>query len=183
MGISGAMFAMSAATAVSQISQGYAQKSEADYNASIIENEAKLIKVQSEIEQGQYQRLKGEYLSKSTSVAAAQGITLQGSTVAAMIGTRRQIEIDQAIAKFNATMNVNYKKSEADAYRRQGKAAVRSGYMNAFSSLLQGASSYAQQKKAPQKSTFDYNTKTPSQAFGGAGRSYSLPSSKTLRTI
>ncbi len=68
MGFAGAIFAVTAAQAVSQISQGYAMNSEAKanasmvedtgrFNASMLEGKAGLIDIQSDIEQGQYTRL------------------------------------------------------------------------------------------------------------------------------
>jgi len=186
MGFGGLIFAASAAMAVSQINQGYAQNAEAKanasmvedtgrYNAALLENKAKIIDVQSDIEQGQYQRLKGQHMSKSTAIVAKQGGALQGSALAAILNTQRQINIDQSISKFNFEMDKNLTMAEAaeqrrsagaqaDALRRGGKAAKRAGYTNAFSSLLQGATTYYMYKKPVKSTTFDYSTQTPKKA-------------------
>ncbi len=91
-----------------------------------------------------------------------------------MINAQTQIGIDQAIAKYNSTNESNYTRAgaaeqtrsaglQADQYRRGGKLAVRGGYTGAFSSLLQGATSYAMYKMPAAKSTtFDFSTKIPS---------------------
>ncbi len=183
MGFGGAMFAVAGAQAVSQIAQGYAGNSEAKanasmvedtgrYNASVLQGKASLIDIQSSIEQGQYTRLKGQYLSKSTASIAKQGITPEGSAMAVMLDAQTQINIDQSIAKFNSDTSKNYtiaeandairtSKLQADSLRRQGSASVRSGYAGAFSSMLQGGSNYLMYK-LPKSTTFDYSTTTPS---------------------
>lgn len=183
MGFGGALFAVAGAQAVSQIASGYAQNSEAQanasmvedtgrYNASLLQGKANLIDVQSDIEQGQYTRLKGQYASKSVANIAKQGIAPQGSAMAVMVNAQTQIGIDQAIAKFNSTTEKNYTIAEAndatrtaslqaDALRRSGSASVRSGYSGALSSLLQGTSNYLMYK-VPKNTTFDYSTRLPS---------------------
>lgn len=183
MGVAGALFAVTAAQGVSQIAQGYAQNSEANanassvedtgrYNASVLENKADTIDIQSNIEQGQYARMAGEYASKSTAAIAKQGIAPQGSALAVMLNAQTQIGIDQGIAKFNATTSKNYTLAQAsdaqrtaslqaDQLRRGGANAIRAGYTGALSSLMQGASNYAMYK-LPKSTTFDYSTKVPS---------------------
>ena len=143
MGFSGALLAMSAVQGISQIGQGYAEKAEAKFNATLLEGKAKLIDEQSNIEQGQYQRLKGQYMSKSVANVAKAGIGLQGSALAVMLDAQTQINIDQAISKFNFEQEKNYTKAQASQQRRAGKQAVYSGYSNAFSSALTGVSNYA----------------------------------------
>lgn len=190
MGFAGAIFAVTAAQAVSQISQGYVQNSEAKANASMVEDtgrynsallmgKADQIDIQGDIEQGQYTRLKGQYLSKSVAAVGKQGIGLQGSALAVILDTQTQIGIDQAIAKFNSTTDKNYTIAQAneatrsagvqaDALRRGGSAAVRGGYTGALSSLMQGASTYAMYKMPLAKNTtFDYSTAAGKQATSG----------------
>lgn len=193
MGFGGAMFATAGAQAVGQIAGGYSQKSEADANATIVENNARYnaeilqeqantIDASSNIEQGQYTRLKGQYLAKTTAAVAKQGVAFQGSAMAVALNTQTQISIDQAIAKFNSDTSKNQTiaasnqqsrdaQAQADALRRSGSQAVASGYSGAFSSLLQGGTSYLGYKyKVPKTTTFDYNAKAPSNTA-----SYSTP--------
>lgn len=167
MGFGGVMFAVAGAQAVSQISQGYAQQAENKFNARMYEEKAKLIDVQSDIEQGQYERLKGQYYSKSTANIAKSGIDMQGSSLAVIIGAQKNISIDQAIAKFNSTQEKNYTVAQANAQKRAGKQAVYSGYSQGLSTMLQGTSNYAQYKYNP-SSSFDYNTKQPATQLSGS---------------
>lgn len=166
MSLAGGIFALTAVQAVSQIGQGYAQKSESNFNASLLEGKAGLIDVQKDIENSQYDRLKGQYMSKSVANIAKAGVGLQGSSLAVMLNAQTQISLDQTISGFNYDQQKNYTMAEASAQRRAGTAAVRSGYSNAFSSLLTGASNYAMYK-VPRNTTFDSNTVVPRRSSGG----------------
>ncbi len=151
-----ALFALAAVQAVSQIQQGYAQKEESKYNATVKEGQANMIDLQGQIQQGQYDREKAQFLSKSTAQIGAAGIAPQGSAAAVMLNAQTQIGIDQAIAKFNNNQAKNYTLQEAGAFRRQGKAAVYSGYSNAFSTMMQAGSSFAMSSiGTPRNTTFD----------------------------
>lgn len=161
MGLGGVLFATAAAQAVTSISQGYAQKSENNYNATLLEGKANLIDEQGQIQSGQYDRLKGETLSTSMATVAKQGIAPQGSALAVMLNAQTQINIDQSIAAFNNQQDKNQTMAEAAAQRRAGSAAVNSGYSGAFSALLNGASTYATYKLPMNNSSFDYG-KAPS---------------------
>lgn len=187
MGFGGAMFATSAASAVTQIGSGYAQQSENDYNATVLEGKANLIDEQSNIERGQITRAAGESASTSIADIAKSGTGLSGSALAVMLGTQRQYDIDKSISDLNHTMDKNYTLQQADAQRRAGSAAVRSGYAGAFSSLLQGASNYAMYKIPTGKTTFD-STSSPSasdplalKSFGGGTTPYTVPKMSIFR--
>lgn len=165
MGLGGVLFAGVAAQAVSQISQGYAQKAEDKYNATLLEGKANLIDQQEQIQSGQYDRQKSQVLSSSMAITAKNGLLPQGSALAVMLDAQTQINIDQAIGKFNLEQEKTRTIAEANAQRRAGSQAVNTGYSNAFSSVLTGASNYAMYKYKP--SSFDSNSAIPKKASGG----------------
>jgi hypothetical protein len=146
MGFSTALLALSSLQAVSQIGQGYVQKSEAKYNATLLEGKASLIDVQKGIENRQYERLKARTLSTSLSRTAGAGIKPTGSAMAVMLDTQKQINLDQITGQFNLDQKKRYTLYEAGSYRRSGKQAVKSGYMNAFSTMLSGGYRYGRSK-------------------------------------
>ena len=146
MSFGAALLAMSAVSAITSIGQGYVKRSEANYAATVSDEQAKSIDVAKGIEYGQYQRLKGKYLSKSVAAIGGSGIGLGGSALAVALDTQTQINIDQAIGQFNYEQEKLYKKNEANAYRRQGRSALSSSYTNAFSTMLMGGSQYAYYK-------------------------------------
>lgn len=156
MGFSGVLLALSAVQAISQVSQGYAQKKESDLNATIIEGKAGLIDIQKGIEYGQYQRQKGSTLSEGMARTAGAGIKPTGSAMAVMLDTQKQMSLDQAIGQFNFDQEKRFTQAEASAERRRGAASVRSGYSNAFSTMLSAGSSYAMTSVGTKKdTTFD----------------------------
>lgn len=132
------LLAVTAVTAASQIGQGYAQKAEAKYNATILEGQAGLIQIQKDIENAQYERLKARTWSTSMARTAGAGLKPTGSAAAVMLDTQTQIGIDQVVGQFNFEMQKQYKQGEADAMRRKGKMAVQAGWTNAFTTMLQG---------------------------------------------
>lgn len=167
MGLGGALFALTAVQAVSQISQGYAQKAENNYNATLLEGKANLIDQQAQIESGQYERLKGRTLSTGIADTAKNGLLPQGSAMAVMLDAQTQINIDQAIGQFNYAQEKNSTVAEANTQRRAGTAAVSSGYTKGFSSLLTGTANYAMYKYKPTNTTFDSSTKLPKNSSEG----------------
>lgn len=168
MSVGGAIFAFTALQAVSQVSQGYAQKAEANFNASLLEGQARLIDVQKDIEAGQYKRMGGQAVSTTIARTAGAGLGFSGSPAAVAVATLKQIEIDKAIGQFNLEQQKNYKMAEASAQRRAGKYAVQSGWTNA---LITGAQGFASYKLAttgmPKNTTFDSRQMATQFVYGG----------------
>lgn len=163
------MLALSAVQAVSQVSQGYAQKAEANANAALLRGKAGLIDIQKDIENGQYQRLKWQTLSSSMASVAGAGLMASGSAMAVMIDTQTQIGIDQAIGQFNFEQQKQYTLAEAEAMKRQGKAAVSAGWTNAFSTALQAGYSASTRLGQPKLGPGS-STNTSSSMIGATGK-------------
>lgn len=144
MGIVGAaLLALTAVQAINQIGQGHAEEAEANFNAVVTEGKAGLIDVEKDIESNQYFRAKGRALSTSLADVAAAGLKPTGSVLAVMLDTQKQMSLDQAIGQFNLEQEKRFTLAEAEAFRRGGAVAKRTGYSRAFSSVLRGASQYA----------------------------------------
>ena len=160
MGFSAALLALSAVQAISQVGQGYAQKSEAYSNASLIEGKAGLIDIQKGIEFEQYNRAKGEAMSEGVAHTAGAGLQFGGSKLAIALDTQKQLNLDQAIGQFNFDQEKRFTLAEADAVRRGGDRAVKQGYSNAFSTMLRAGASYAMTSVGTVKNTtFDTSYK------------------------
>ena len=138
--------AAAAVSAVSSIQQGQAVKNESKINAALLEGKAGLIDVQKGIQYAQDTRGMGQAMGETMSRIAASGVEAKGSPMAVLLDQQTQMGIDRAIGQFNLEQNKRYTMAEADAERRKGAAAAKSGYMNAFSSVLQGASNYGYYK-------------------------------------
>lgn len=144
----------------SSISQGYVQKAEADYNASISEGKAKVIDIQKNIEFGQYQRLKGQTMATSKAAVAGAGLEFSGSPIAVIIDAQRQITVDQAIGQFNYERDKGFALADSDKFKKRGKQAVFSGYSNALSTMMKGGTTYYGRK-------YGFNTTAGADKAGG----------------
>lgn len=142
-----AQLALSAVEAISSISQGYSEKKESEYNASLLGEKAAMLDIRKNIEFGQYERLKGQTYGKSMVNIGAMGIRPSGSAMAAVLNAQNQITIDQILSKFNTDQEKRYTLAEQQAELRAGKRAVTQGYTRAFSSLLSGGIKFAKYKK------------------------------------
>lgn len=145
-GFGAAMFANSAFQAITSIFEGYNQSKIAGYNAMVIESRGKLVDIKKSIEAGQYTRLAGSMMSKGVANIAGSGLGFGGSKMAVMLENQRQIEIDKAIGAFGFDIEKSDIQYSSSLERLKGKVAVQEGYANAFSSLMQGGSKYAQYK-------------------------------------
>jgi hypothetical protein len=169
--------AASAVSAISSIQQGEAANREAKINAALLEGKAGLIDVQKGIQYAQDTRGMGQAMGTTMANIAASGVQAKGSPMAVLLDQQTQMGIDRAIGQFNLEQSKRYTMAEADAQRRAGKQAVKSGYMNAFSSVLQGASNYGYYK--------GWGTAKPSlttQNSGGGSAKITYSSSSTQRS-
>lgn len=139
-----ALVTMAVITAGSKIAGGMASKKEAERNARMFEEQAGIqagmIDEQKRIEGAQYDRARGRMRGKATARTAKAGLLLSGSPLAVMIDTETQMLMDRAIGRYNLDVQkvnvLNQSQATAFQYRQQGKAAERSGFTNAFTTLL-----------------------------------------------
>lgn len=158
MSAGGALFALTALSAVSTVAEGYVSREEQRYNASIAESEANLIQTQKEIERSQYQQMRGEHLSTSMANIAKAGIMPGGSAMASIVHAQKNMLIDEAIGQFDLEMNKKAKYSEAEAYRRKGNYALRNAWGGGLSKILIGGYNYSRYKGQTTKPTTKINT-------------------------
>ena len=146
MGFSGALLAMQAVKGITSIGQGFAQSAEDKYNAQISQNQATAIGIQGQITQGQITRQGGQMMARSNAVAGAAGLEPTGSVAAVELSNQTQIETDKAIAAYNTSMGINSATDRAKQLKQQAANDTFSGFTNAFSDMLTGASNYAMYK-------------------------------------
>lgn len=146
MGFGGAMLALTAIQAVNQAGQGYVRQAEAEYEATILEGQAKMLDFEKGLESQRYKRAQGQAMATSMARTAASGLRPSGSNLAVMLDTQKQMGLDRIIMENNYEIEKRYKLHSAENKRTQGRLAVQSGYMNAFSTLLKGGSNYAMSK-------------------------------------
>jgi len=163
--VGGAMLALTAVKAVSQWSMGGVREAEAEYsagvaeyNAALYEGKADIIDVQKSIDKVRYERLKRSSFGTSVANVAGAGIELQGSALAVILDTQKQIGIDQLIGQAEFEKEKLYTKyeamgfrSEADMARMRGRYSRQTARSNAYSTLLTGGT------QAAIYSGFDFN--------------------------
>lgn len=133
-----------------QISEGFADRAWSNYHSSLAEGEARIVDIKKGIEKGQYQRAKGKFVSSAMVSTAGAGLMPTGSKMAALTSSLAQMEIDEAIGQFNYEMEKSYKIGEAEAYKRQGKRAVKQAYARGFTTFLKGSmSAFASKSSVP----------------------------------
>jgi hypothetical protein len=141
-----ALVGLTAMSATSQYMTGQVQQAEAEYNARIAEEEAKMVDLQADIDYGRYQRLKGKTMAQSKAAVAGMGIEFTGSPISVIVAAQKQIGIDQIVSQFDFTTKRNALATQAAQERRRGKMAAYAGMTNAFSTMLSGASQVAMYK-------------------------------------
>ncbi len=139
-------------TASSQVASGVSKseeiKEQAEYNASIFEQQARMIEGQKGLESTQYDRAIRRTRSTAIARTAKSGLLLSGSPIASIIDAESQMRLDQSIGQYNLEVKKRYAISGAIETRRRGKigsqTAIQAGYTNAFATLLKtGVSAYA----------------------------------------
>lgn len=123
-----AITASTAVSAYSAVSAGKAQKEQYKAQARQAETDARTQTIERK-------RALIETLAAQNVGAAAQGRTISSISTLQQEDVRRS-EYDNTLIKGGAAAQVN-------AYKYAGKTAQQQGYLNAGSSLLQGATSYA----------------------------------------
>lgn len=138
-----AMFAIAAATAGMQMYSGLQQSRESKYNASLYSQQANIIDAQKRIEAGQYDRAGRQLAGTTMANAAKSGLGFGGSSLAVLIDSMTQLEMDKSIGQYNLEVDKRYSQATADAYKRQAKAQRTTAFTNAFTTLLSGAYDYS----------------------------------------
>lgn len=115
-------------------------EAQAEYNAKVYEQQAKMIDEQKKLEAYQYDRRIRRARGTNVARVAKAGLMLSGSPLAVMIDTETQMLLDKAIGQYNLEVEKRYTLSAAEESRRRGDVASRTafwgGYTNAFTSML-----------------------------------------------
>ena len=167
---SAALLVLAAVQAGTQLYSGYVEgkeiKTQAEYNALIYEQQAKMIGGQKKLEAYQYDKAISRMRGTTTARIAKSGLLMSGSPLAVMIDTETQMLLDKSIGQYNLEVQKRYALSGAAEYRRTGKISARTakmaGYTNAFTTLLQAGASASMRTPA----------KTSNYGYGRIGSYY-----------
>jgi len=147
-----------ATSAYSSYAQGKAAQQAANYQAAILENNAKITQIQAQqaVEQTesekldvrrQYQRLTG---TGKTAYAAGNVLLGSGTPLAWETDVKQseaedisRLEYNLSLQKYGLDVEAQNYKNQAALTRMQGASAARAGTLGAFSTLLGGAQRFA----------------------------------------
>ncbi len=138
------LLAGGAASATMSAMSGNAQakniQRQAEYNASIYDQQGQMIQEKKKIQDYQFNRDSARARGAIVNRAAGKGLMLGGSPLAILIDNETQMQFDKAVQDYNTQIEYNYAKSGAVNTREQGaqqaRAARFNGYSNAFSTML-----------------------------------------------
>lgn len=139
----------------SAISQGMAGnqqakdiKKQADYNASVYQQQADMTSEAKQLADYQNRRNMAKMRGATIAHAAGAGFDFGGSPLAIMVDNETQMNLDSAVQDYNFDVQRNRYQSEAAMTRwtgdQQARLAKTKGYSDAFSTALNtGISAYA----------------------------------------
>lgn len=136
--------AAAAMSAISQVQQGNAQKSLANYNATVADQQATSTR-QWAAYNADRQADKARRLNANAEANfAANGMETEGSPLVVLADNAAQAEMDNLAIRGQGEAQASYYNAQAAGMRFQGSLAQRAGYIGAGTTLLQaGASMYA----------------------------------------
>lgn len=143
MGVTAALALGSAAmSAAGSISQGFAQKNQAEANAQIYEAQARNIAEQQKITAGQYRTRANVLRGEATATAARNGLRISGTTANSISQSIMQLQMDNSYEQYNLALKKQNAYNNAALERYQGKQALRSGFLNAGKTALSAGVDY-----------------------------------------
>lgn len=135
-----AMIAGTALTAANQISQGAAANKMARYNAAVSENQAAAARDQAAFDESRARDQAQRALGARRAAYGGAGITLEGTPVDVLGDAAGNAEMDALSLRNRGDLDAWGRLADAGAQRTRGRAAMQSGFMDAGSTLLNGAS-------------------------------------------
>ena len=138
-----ALYVALAGTAVaagSAIYQGQQAKKEAEYNASVQEQNAVAAQQKASYDETMHRERVRKLLSSQKALYGRSGVSLIGSPELLLEETAAQGELDALAIRYGGDVEASRYRSEATLSKMRGRAASTSGYASAGSTLLSGGS-------------------------------------------
>lgn len=127
-------------SAVSAISSASQQKSAAEYNAKVAENQAIATRQQAEANAQMQERQSRLKIGKMQSTYAASGITSEGSPMEILEQSAREAELDRMNILWRGETGATGLENTATLDKYKAGNAMTSGYLSAAGSIFSGAS-------------------------------------------
>jgi hypothetical protein len=140
------LIASTAVSTGSAITSAIGQSRMARYNATVAMREAKAAKGKAAFDERRKRREIKTTLSQQRAQYGLRGVELEGSPLEVLGETAGKGELDALAIRYGGDIAASTARSEAGLYRLRGKAAMRTGFLEAGSSLLAGAGRYSKWK-------------------------------------
>lgn len=150
--------------AIGAIQQGQAAKAEADYNATIAEQNAAITRQQTQAQLDTQDRERRLRAGAAMAAAGASGTGIE-SYGDILQSSAMQEELDLLTLKSEGLLRERDFTNQASVLKAQGKNAERSGYMQAASAVLGGATKMMGNGPVKPRETIDWRQ-------GGTSRYY-----------
>lgn len=141
------MIAATAVQAVGAIQQGNAAKGAADYNASVLEQNAAIERQQAGAREEAKRREARQVLGAQRAAFAQSGGGMGGSAADVMRQSGMNAELDALTLRYEGDLRARGLQAEAASERFAGKQAQTQGYFQAAGSILGGAGKYGEMQE------------------------------------
>ena len=132
-----------AMSAFGQYQSGKSEQEAQEFNATIAEREAQLIKKGARLDEYRSRKQLRRLTGSQVAAYGSSGVELTGSPLDVIQDTIADAELEIAINKFNAEMGAKSRVSSAQRMREAGKDARTASMIKAGSTLLSSAGNYA----------------------------------------
>lgn len=127
---------------VSSIMQGQQQAAMHNYNASILNQNARIERQQADAREEAKRRETAMVLGSQRAAFAQAGAGLDGSAADVMLQSATNAELDSMMIRYEGDLRARGLKEQARQERLSGKTAMTQGYFNAAGSILGGVGDY-----------------------------------------
>lgn len=122
--------------------EGQQQAALAEYNADVMEQQARQEEEAAKLEAYRMQEEKDRFLAAQRAAYSASGFTLEGSPMEVMARTAGQFEYDIALNTYSRQLKAWGARSQANLYGYQAGAARRAGTMGMIGAGIGGVTNY-----------------------------------------
>lgn len=130
-----------------QIQGARAEKADAEFNATIAEQEAVLARQEAGAREERQREEDRRILARQRALVGAAGITFEGSPVAVFAESAAQAELDALLIRREGVLRSRSLLIEADIQRVAGRQALAAGILGAGTTLLTGGARIAREER------------------------------------
>lgn len=139
----GATVAGTGVAVAGQIQQAKAEKEVADYNAEVLESQAKAVEKKTTFDEDLHRDRVRKILSSQRAQYGSRGIDITGTPLLVQLDTAERGELDALAIRYGGDVEAALTRSQANLVKMGGRNRRVASYYGAGRTLLSGASSLA----------------------------------------